>query len=132
MSLIGKAHGKTLQGKANNLDKIHGYSAYEIAVINGFTGSEEEWLASLKGSKIVSTEYIGKDENGGNIYRQTFDNGETNVFIAPKGADGKDGENGKDGADGKDGKNYVLTSSDKTEIANLVLANFPVAEDISV
>jgi hypothetical protein len=39
------------------------------------------------------------------------------------------GENGKDGVDGMD---YVLTSSDKTEIANIVLSNFPIAEDISV
>ena len=28
-----------------------GSSAYEIAVENGFTGSETEWLASLKGEK---------------------------------------------------------------------------------
>lgn len=28
-----------------------GYSAYEIAVQNGFEGSEEEWLASLKGER---------------------------------------------------------------------------------
>ena len=28
---------------------LRGYSAYEIAVQNGFTGSEEEWLASLAG-----------------------------------------------------------------------------------
>lgn len=28
-----------------------GYSAYEIAVQNGFVGTEEEWLASLKGDK---------------------------------------------------------------------------------
>lgn len=26
---------------------IRGYSAYEVAVQNGFTGTEEEWLASL-------------------------------------------------------------------------------------
>lgn len=28
-----------------------GYSAYEIALIHGFKGTEEEWLASLKGEK---------------------------------------------------------------------------------
>ena len=36
------------------------------------------------------------------------------------------------GKDGKDGKDYVLTDEDKTEIANLVLAEFPIAEEISV
>lgn len=51
MSLKGNAEGKTLQGKINSLKTIHGYSAYELAVINGFSGTEEEWLASLKGDK---------------------------------------------------------------------------------
>lgn len=36
--------GSTGQGPA-------GKSAYEIAVENGFTGTEQEWLASLKGDK---------------------------------------------------------------------------------
>lgn len=31
---------------------LRGYSAYEIAVQNGFTGSEEEWLASLVSSGL--------------------------------------------------------------------------------
>ena len=40
------------------------------------------------GAKIVSTELIGQDENGGNVYKQTFDDGSTATFTAPKGADG--------------------------------------------
>ena len=32
-----------------NLGRVVGYSAYEIAVQNGFEGTEAEWLASLKG-----------------------------------------------------------------------------------
>lgn len=28
-----------------------GLSAYQLAVINGFVGTEEEWIASLKGDK---------------------------------------------------------------------------------
>lgn len=28
---------------------LRGYSAYEVAVQNGFEGTEEEWLASLVG-----------------------------------------------------------------------------------
>ena len=38
-----------VRGKANTLKELHGYSAYEIAVIHGFEGTEEEWLESLKG-----------------------------------------------------------------------------------
>lgn len=33
---------------------IVGKSAYDIAVANGFEGSEEEWLASLKGVDGIS------------------------------------------------------------------------------
>ena len=40
---------QSLQGKALIPEKIYGDSAYEIAVKNGFEGTEEEWLLSLKG-----------------------------------------------------------------------------------
>ena len=93
-----------------------GLSAYELAVAQGFEGSEAEWLESLRGptgAKIVSIELIGQDDNGGNIY---FDNGLTYEFTAPRGEpgvdgapgkDGKDGEPGKDGKDGEPGKDGV-------------------------
>lgn len=44
-------------------------------------------------------------------------------YTPVKGVDYFDGVNGKDGEDGKD---YVLTAADKTEIANLVIAELPV------
>lgn len=62
MSLIGKTAGKTLRGKINHLKTVVGYSAYEVAVINGFSGTEEEWLASLKGEDGL-TPYIGENDN---------------------------------------------------------------------
>ena len=37
------------------------------------------------GAKIVSTEYVGLDQYGGRQYMQTFDNGTTAFFVAPKG-----------------------------------------------
>lgn len=54
-------------------DGADGDSAYQIAVKNGFTGTEQEWLESLKGKD-------GKD-----------------------GTNGINGQNGRDGATGKDG-----------------------------
>ena len=57
-----------------------GYSAYEVAVKNGYTGTETEWLATLKGDKGE------KGEPGVN------------------GTDGKPGKDGVDGANGTDGK----------------------------
>jgi hypothetical protein len=55
------------------VDGKDGLSAYELAVQNGFEGTLEEWLASLKGADGADGE---------------------------KGARGKDGEDGIDGADG--------------------------------
>jgi len=40
-----------LKGTVVNPDEIYGKSAYEIAVMNGFDGTEAEWLASLKGDR---------------------------------------------------------------------------------
>lgn len=50
MSLTGNAEsGYKLRGQLSGLERIRGYSAYEVAVLNGFTGTEAEWLASLHG-----------------------------------------------------------------------------------
>ena len=62
-----------------------GKSAYEIALENGFVGTESEWLESLKGAD-------GKDGI----------NGKDGVDGAP-GQDGLDGQPGKDGIDGQNG-----------------------------
>lgn len=51
MSLEGKATADTvLRGKINSLDVLT-IDAYGVAVRNGFEGTEEEWLASLKGEQ---------------------------------------------------------------------------------
>jgi len=75
-----------------------GKSAYEIAIENGFEGSEAEWLESLKGKD-------GQDgENGAD--GQNGKDGED-------GEDGKDGLNGTDGAVGKDGIGIQSTKIDE-------------------
>lgn len=61
MSLKGSASGNTLRGKINLLDTLHGKSAYEIALLHGFKGTEEEWLASLKGEVGAVTEADKKE-----------------------------------------------------------------------
>ena len=68
----------------------NGKSAYEIAVENGFEGSVEEWLDSLKGKD-------GKDGKDG--------------ADGVNGADGVDGLNGSDGLDGQNGLNGEEGSS---------------------
>lgn len=70
--ITGKISGKeTVQGKLSSLKAIHGYSAYEIAVLHGFVGTEEEWLASLKGDNGDKGDkgdpYTLTDEDGAKI-----------------------------------------------------------------
>lgn len=50
--------------------------------------------------------------------------------IGPTGLTGATGPVGPIGPAGKDGTDYVLTANDKTEIADIVLANFPYAEEV--
>lgn len=50
----GEFKGKDgIDGKdgTNGIDGKDGKSAYEVAITNGFTGTEQEWLLSLKGDK---------------------------------------------------------------------------------
>lgn len=57
MSLKGNvANDYVLRGRLHELDTLRGYSAYEIALIRGFKGTEAEWLASLKGDSYILTE----------------------------------------------------------------------------
>lgn len=77
--------GNNLQEKLNNGDLggggTAGKSAYEIAVDNGFTGTEEEWLASLKGEQGEagrSITGITTDENN-NVIVTFSDNTTQNI-----------------------------------------------------
>ena len=102
-----------------------GASAYEIAVENGFVGTEEDWLKSLVGEK--------GDEgvHGKSAYELAvemgFEGSELDWLEALKGdkgdrgekgdsgldgADGADGINGENGKDGKDGADapYIKNS----------------------
>ncbi len=73
------------QGTGTGGTGVDGKSAYEVAVDNGYTGTEVQWLASLKGAD-------GKDGVNG-----------TDGKDGVNGADGKDGINGADGKDGVNG-----------------------------
>lgn len=72
-------------------DGVDGKSAYEIAVDNGYTGTEQAWLASLKGDKGDTGEPGAAGEKG-----EPGEKGDT-------GAAGKDGTDGAAGHDGVNG-----------------------------
>lgn len=114
----------------------NGLSAYEIAVRHGFEGSEEEWLASLKGqdgkdgtdgktpilksgttttldagqSATASLVRDGEDEAGNPVYKANF--GIPRGPQGERGEAGKDGIDGSDGADGKNGSTFTPSVSE--------------------
>ena len=84
-------------------DGADGASAYEIAVENGYTGTEAEWLSSLKGEKGDAGE-----QGIQGIQGEKGDTGEQGLQgiqgeKGDTGAAGKDGMNGTDGRDGANG-----------------------------
>ena len=90
LSLTNQLDG---QGGVYSRYDWRGYSAYEIAVQHGYTGTEEEWLASLHGADGAT---------------------------GPQGETGATGPQGPKGDKGDPGDDYVLTEQDKQEIAGMV------------
>lgn len=80
---------------ADGADGADGASAYEVAVANGFVGTEAQWLASLVGPQGAT----GATGPAG----ATGPEGAT----GPAGADGAPGA---DGADGADGESVTITT----------------------
>lgn len=84
----------------NYRDGTDGKSAYEIAVDNGFEGTESEWLESLKGEtgETGATGATGATgQNGYTPYIQDgywYING-VNTNVKAEGQDGTDGTNGQ-------------------------------------
>ena len=90
------ADGKDGRDGNDGTNGVDGASAYDVAVKNGFEGSETDWLVSLHGAKGDPGERGEKGEKG--------DPGEQGLQGVP-GEKGDPGEPGKDGINGKDGKN---------------------------
>lgn len=61
-----------VRGKLTVAKFLQGFSAYEVAVINGFSGTEEEWLASLKGKSGNDGRGIKKVEITASAYTITY------------------------------------------------------------
>ena len=79
------------------------YSIGKERVLSYIVRQGEQGIAGKDGSQITSMDYVGETEDGGYIYRMTFDNGYSQDFIAPRGRDGLDGKDGKDGQQGERG-----------------------------
>lgn len=109
--IAGKVDRSTLQTAVDNaleeaktsgaFDGADGKSAYEIAVEQGFTGTAEEWIASLQGADGVSP-HIG---GNGNWWI-----GSTDTSVKAQGEKGDKGDTPVKGTD-------YFTNADKQEIA---------------
>jgi hypothetical protein len=109
-SIVRKADDSgftTIDPSATNGPSTPGKSAYEVAVDNGFAGTELQWLTSLKGSK--------GDRGDQGIQGSKGDTG-------LRGDTGLQGTKGDTGSQGNPGPNSVSTSTDTT-ISGLLKGN---------
>lgn len=141
------AKGETGATGASGLDN------YTIAVANGFTGTEQEWLESLKGKTAykvaVDNGFVGteaewlKSLKGKDAYAIALEEGfigtKEEWLESLKGAKGAKGDKGDTGATGADGVKVTtaeiatdgtltLTLSDNTT----VVSNTPTAPTVEV
>ena len=126
-------------------------SAYGIAKAHGYTGTEAEWLASLKGAAgepgkdgkpfhwrgawdaAATYAHLDAVEHNGSCYVWTDDADSTAgdepgvdelwELCAAKGSKGDPGAAGAPGPQGDPGADYALTEADKTEIADKITAD---------
>ena len=131
MDVITLAVAKKLSQSGSGTPGKDGKSAYEIAIENGFSGTEEEWLASLHGKDgengadgkaatitVGQVTTVDPDANASVVNTGT----ETNAsfdFSIPKGKSGTDGSDGYsptivENAENTDGI-YKLDVTTKTE-----------------
>ena len=94
ISVSGGADGKTPVFKIENGKLFNSYDNgitwYELGQVKGADGNNG--VDGKNGAKLVSQILQGQDEQGGNIYKQTFDDGTIAFFVAPKGEKGEQGE----------------------------------------
>lgn len=96
------AANKNIKGSINSLNTYH-TDAYMIAVKNGFDGTVDEWLESLKVGRTVSIDRVGTDADGNAVYMQKFADGASYQIVTPKGDKGDRGAQGIQGIQGIQG-----------------------------
>ena len=102
-AMLGIAGGAMGCGttQEDSTEKGQIYAIYELAVEDGFEGSYQDWLASIKGADGITPTIVN-----GYWYLGSF-----NTNVKARGVDGKDGIDGKDGKDGKDASYVKYTVS---------------------
>ena len=104
----------TLHNGANGEKGSDGKSAYQIAVEQGYQGSESDWLSSLKGDKGEKGNTGAKGNPGQNgaegksayaiAVEHGYENSEDEWLLSLKGEKGDTGERGEKGETGQQGE----------------------------
>ena len=126
----------TLHHGANGEKGTDGKSAYQIAVEQGYQGSESDWLSSLKGDKGDTGERGEKGDTG--LQGERGEKGETGQQgkQGPTGEKGEKGDAGVAGKDGfspianvvKDGSVITITITDKNGTTTVTLTEGAAAD----
>ena len=120
--LLKKIDGKiaSLHDGKDGKDGENGKSAYEIAVQNGYDGTESDWLESLKGQKGDTGEPGATGAKG-----DPGEKGEKGNAGTPgkNGVNGKDGANGINGKDGVDGYSPIATVTETDTGATITITD---------
>lgn len=103
--------------KTIDLGRVVGNSAYEDAVANGYVGTLEQWLASLKGEKGEQGIQGIQGERG--LQGEQGIQGEK----GEKGDSGQNGTNGTNGVDGQDGYSPTVSLSKSGKTTTLVITD---------
>lgn len=99
--LVGTlSSGGTVIGGVGTVFGKDGKSAYEIAVKNGFEGTEAEWIASLHGVSgrpgvgIAKVEQVATSDmdSGTNVMQITLTDGTRQTFLVKNGSKGSQGD----------------------------------------
>ena len=73
--------GDYIKDKPTEMEPVRGYSAYQVAVMNGFEGTEAEWLESLKADTEVIIQEIIKEEHVETIVQEILQPEHTETII---------------------------------------------------
>ncbi len=114
-SLIGPRGENGLPGK-DGVAGQDGKSAYQVAVDNGFDGTEVEWLRSLHGNDGLDGK-SGRDGLPGQSGKSAYEIAITNGFTGTE-PEWLESLKGRDGHDGKDANVDLSKYPTKDEIAN--------------
>ena len=111
---IVDADGETSATLHNGANGEKGSSAYQIAVEQGYQGSESDWLSSLKGDKGEKGNTGAKGNPGQNgaegksayaiAVEHGYENSEDEWLLSLKGEKGDTGERGEKGETGQQGE----------------------------